>query len=131
MKREEIKKTEKLYSTLGELIYAVAKADGLIQDTEFAKLEELLEGHDWAETIRWSFEYEVKHDSDAEQVFQKVINKCEAHGPAPEFLEFIDLINQIAEASNGIDEQEERVITGFSHDLIARFRKKIKSMGVN
>ena len=126
--KENLKRTEKLYSTLGELIYAVAKADGAIQQEEFARLDELLRGHKWGETIKWSFEYESKKDNDPEQIYQKVINNCQFMGPAPEYLEFIDMITEVADASQGVDEDEERVIRSFSHDLIERFKKDIQAL---
>lgn len=124
----KMKKTEKLYGTLGELIYAVAKADGKIQVSEFAKLDEILQNHKWGSTIKWSFDYEVKRKSSPEEVYKKVVNNCHSHGPAPEYLEFIDIITQVAGASHGIDENEERVISSFSHDLIEQFKKDIKSI---
>ena len=34
--------TEKLYETMGELLYVLAKADGVIQEEEVNKLNELL-----------------------------------------------------------------------------------------
>ena len=123
--KENLKRTEKLYSTLGELIYAVAKADGTIQETESSKLAEILRGHTWEETIRWSFNYEARKNNDPEQIYQKVINNCESYGPSPEFVEFIDVITKVAEASDGVDENEEQVIRSFSHDLIERFKKDI------
>jgi len=46
---------EKLYETLGELLYVIAKADGLIQEEERASLDELLKSHSWAKEIKWSF----------------------------------------------------------------------------
>ena len=75
----------------------------------------------------WSFEYEVKKNSDVDQVYKKVINYCEEHGPAPEYAEFIEAMKQIARASDGIDAGEEKVITSFSQDLIERFIKRYQA----
>jgi len=126
---DNIKRTEKLYGTLGELIYAVAKADGKIQESEFSKLDEILQNHPWGSTIKWSFNYEAKKDNDPEQIYKKVINNCQSYGQAREYLEFIDIITQVAEASDGIDADESNVIRSFSHDLIERFKKDIRSIG--
>ena len=120
---------EKLFGSLGELIYAVAKADGRIQESENEVLEEILRGHPWSETIRWSYRYEQRKNSDPEQIYKKVINNCESYGPAPEYLEFIDIITQVAMASEGIDSDEQKVISSFSSDLIERFKKDIDRIG--
>ena len=130
MGSRDAKRKEKLYGTLGELIYAVAKADGLIQESESRLLNEIVRDHAWKETILWSFNYEVKKDNDPEEVYKKVINNCQTYGPSPEYLEFIDVITQVADVSDGIDEQEEKVIRSFSSDLIERFKKDIRSIGV-
>ncbi len=120
---------EKLYASLGELIYAVAKADGKVQESENQILEDLIKDHPWAKTIRWSYQYELEKNSDPEQIYQKVINNCESYGPAAEYLEFIDIITQVAGASEGIDDNEQQVISSFSHDLVERFRRDIGRIG--
>ena len=56
-------KTE-LYDAFGELIYAVAKADGFIQNEEVGKLQELLASHTWGKEIGWSFNYEREKKQD-------------------------------------------------------------------
>lgn len=118
-----------MYHSFGELIYAVAKADGQIQDEEYSKLDELIANHEWERTIKWSFNYERNKSSDPENIFKKVINNCESYGPTPAYREFIDVISKIAEASNGVDEDEERVISSFSNDLIERFKKSVSKIG--
>ena len=129
--REDFKRTEKLYGTLGELIYCVAKADGTIQVSEFDKLDEILRDHRWASTIRWSFDYEVKKNSDPEEAYKKVINMCEKYGPSKEYIEYIQIITAVAEASDGVDDNEDKLIRSFSHDLIERFKKDIKRIGTD
>ena len=62
---------EKLYETLGELLFAVAKADGVIQKEEITILNELLKDHPWASEIKWSFDYEVSKDTDVEEVTRR------------------------------------------------------------
>ena len=120
-----MKKKERLYEALGELIYAVAKADGLIQKEEFSMLDSLLKGHPWASTIKWSFDYEVNKNQSLNDIYEKAINHCQHYGPAPEYIEFIDIISKIAEASSGIDKKEQKLISSFSSDLVERFKKDI------
>ncbi|MBB6459296.1 TerB family tellurite resistance protein [Flammeovirga kamogawensis] len=120
-----MKNTEKLYETLGELLYAIAKADGLIQDEERDALNELLKNHSWASEIRWSFNYEENQNATVEETYNKVINYCHSYGPTAEYEEFIDAMKFIANASNGIDEDESKIINSFSKDLIERFQRDL------
>ncbi|MBT8221324.1 MAG: TerB family tellurite resistance protein [Bacteroidia bacterium] len=121
-----MKPKEKLYETLGELIYAIAIADGVIQPSEIQKLEEILKYHEWGSQIKWSFDYETKKTPDLEKIYSKVINYCHSYGPAPEYEEFIDIIRNIAEISDGIDDNEQKVIANFSKDLIERFKADLE-----
>jgi len=115
---------EKLYETLGELIYVIAQADGIIQDEEITILDEILAAHPWASTIKWSFDYEMNRDNnDVEDVYKKVLDACHSYGPTPEYDEFIEVMNAVASASDGIDEHEQEMIGNFSKDLIERFIK--------
>ncbi len=116
---------EKLYETLGELLFVIAKADGIIQNEEREALDKLLQKHSWASEIKWSFNYEESADSSAEATYNKVINFCHSYGPTPEYNEFIDAMSFIAESSQGIDQNESRVISSFSKDLIERFQKDL------
>ncbi len=119
---------EKLYETLGELLFVVAKADGVIQEEEKEVLSELLKGHAWSEEIKWSFDYESNKNSSVEEVYNKVINACHSYGPSPEYEEFIQAMNLIAEATNGVDENEAKIIDSFSKDLIERFMRDIERL---
>jgi len=124
-----MKDTEKLYETLGELLFAIAKADGIIQDAEKESLNELLAGHSWAEQIKWSFNYEADKNSPVEDVYYKVINFCHSYGPTPAYEEFISAMKIIADAAEGTVDSESKIINSFSTDLIARFQKDIDRRG--
>lgn len=119
---------ERLYDAFGELAYAIAKADGLIDGKEIDKLTEILENHPWASNIKWSFNYEWLHDEPAEEIYKKALTRCLEYGPAPEYQEMIDLMTKIAEASNGIESSEEKIMNSFSADLIKEFQKSIKNL---
>ncbi|MDG1333265.1 MAG: TerB family tellurite resistance protein [Crocinitomicaceae bacterium] len=116
---------EKLYEVFGELLYAIAKADGIIQDEEKEALNELLSKHSWASEIKWSFDYEASKNSTIEDTYNKVINFCHSYGPNPVYEEFVDAMKFVAHASDGIDEDESKMINSFSADLIARFQKDL------
>ena len=119
---------EKLYETFGELLYVIAKADGVIQDEEKNTLEDLLNNHKWAEQINWSFNYEVAKGKPIEELYKKVITVCHRIGPSPIYNEFIKGMNTIAEASNGIEKAESDKISSFSKDLIERFKRDLDNI---
>ena len=121
-------KLEQLYNTFGELLYVIAKADGIIQNEEYEALNELLKNHTWAKEIKWSFDYESKKDSDIENIYNKVINFCHAYGPTPVYEEFIEAMTIIAESSKGIEKSESDLINSFSADLIKRFQKDLNKI---
>lgn len=120
-----MKDTDKLIEAFGELAYIVAMADGVIQKEEVEALERKLANHKWGEDIKWSFDYEVKKQRDPEELYKKVINYCEMHGPDPEYKFLMEMLEDIAKASNGIDDDEQGVMSDFVQDLTDRFRADI------
>ncbi|TRX66384.1 TerB family tellurite resistance protein [Carboxylicivirga sp. M1479] len=118
-----MKKIEKLYEVLGELLYAIAKADGIVQSEEKERLKELFNNHAFGSDIVWSFEYEVSKSTPIDEIYNKVINFCHSYGPAPQYDEFIKAMKIIAEAADGIQEGEAKIIESFSKDLLERFQR--------
>lgn len=112
---------EKLYDAFGELIYAVAKADGLIQVEEKLMLEKILAEHPWASQIHWSFDYESKKDMDPEESYKKALDIFKEHGPDPDYVYLLEILEKVAAASDGIDADEQKVIDSFQSDLYKRF----------
>ncbi|MGB1017432.1 MAG: hypothetical protein ACPGVH_00050 [Chitinophagales bacterium] len=119
---------EKLYDTLGELLFVVAMADGIIQEEETKALENLLKGHLHEENIKWSFNYEVSKNTDIEELYKKVIITCKKIGPSPIYTEFISSMKIIAEAANGTEKSEEKIINCFSKELIEKFKNDIENI---
>lgn len=118
-----MKKEEKLYEVLGELLYTVAIADGVIQAEERTALQSLFKKHPYGKEVRWSFEYEENRNSTLEETYNKVINFCHGYGPTSVYTEFIKSMQLIAEAADGVDPNESKVMQSFSADLIKRFKK--------
>ena len=123
-----MRKEEKLYEVFGELLYAIAKADGVIQRSEKETLVQLLKNHSLGSEILWSFEFEEAHNSSVEEIYNKVINFCHMYGPAPQYDEFISAMKIVAEASDGITERESKIINSFSKDLMERFQCDIDKL---
>ncbi|WP_282035531.1 TerB family tellurite resistance protein [Saccharicrinis aurantiacus] len=119
-----MKNEERLYDVLGELLYAVAKADGVIQSEEKDALKKLFENHPSGTEIIWSFEYEESKETSIDELYNKVINFCHGYGPSPIYVEFIEGMKVIAESSDGVDANESKIINSFSKDLLERFQKE-------
>jgi tellurite resistance protein len=121
-------KKERLYDAMGELLYVIALADGVIQEEETNELEKIVNLHPKGAAIRWSFNYEKNRNADPEEVYDKVLSACHSYGPSPIYNEFIQAMHQIADAAAGIEEAESEKIQAFSDDLIARFQKDIERL---
>ncbi len=116
---------DKLMEAFGELAYVVAIADGKVQEEEIKALETKLSEHEWAADIRWSFNYELKKKNDPEELYKKVITYCEMHGPDPEYKFLLELLEDIAEASSGVDPDEQSFMSDFVEELTDRFKNDI------
>lgn len=119
---------EHLYDAFGELVYAVSVADGYIQPAEPAALRSLLAHHEWASEIQWSFDYEVKAGQSVEAVYEKALMTFEKIGPHPEYAFMLEVLDQIATASHGIDTNERELIARVSVDLKERFSRDLVRM---
>ena len=115
-----------LYDAFGELMYVVAKADGLIQTEEVNALNELVENHPWAKEIVWSFKYEEGKKKTVEQAYEKALYTCQQYGPSPEYPELLGLLNDIAAASEGVSLEEKQIIQNFEKELRAKFEKDLQ-----
>ncbi len=116
---------ERFYQSFGELLYVVAMNDGLIQKEEFKILEEILEGHSMAKEIKWSFNYEKERENCVDILYKNVIEVYKDNGPDKEYDFIIYALEKIAEASDGIDRDENEVISDFSRKLIEKFKKDL------
>lgn len=119
---------DRLYQTFGELLYVVAMSDGVIQKEEVETLEEILKAHPKGAAIKWSFDYESENQNDIEVLYKKVIEVFSDNGPDQEYDFMMYALAKIADASEGMDTKEEKVITNFSKDLLERFKKDIEKI---
>jgi len=121
-------KLEKLYEAFGELLYVVAMADGIIQEEEKEVLNDILTTHPWGNEIAESFNYEVEKGTSPELLYKKVLSFCHGQGPHPEYQKLLELMEFLAAANNGIDENEQAVINNFTKDLTQRFKDDLDRM---
>ena len=112
---------EKLYESFGELIYAVAMADGEVQEEEKQELISWVKGYNWGDQVLWSFNYEESRKQEVKSAYDKAFSVMEEHGPFPEFYEFMDLLDKVAAASDGIDQEERKLIDRFRSELQESF----------
>ncbi len=111
----------KLYDAFGELIYAIALADGDIQDSEVDELNKILMNHPWSKEITWSFLYEQNKHHSVEAAFNKAMDIFKEHGPDPEYKFMVDVMIKVAEAFQGIVPEEQALINRFQKELKDKF----------
>ena len=112
----------RLYDAFGELMHVLAMADGVIQPEEKEALTHILENHPYGKEVVWSFNYEAEKNQDLEVVYQRVLNICHENGPDPEYQLLLELMEEVAKASDGIVPSEQKVIDRFTHELTQRFK---------
>lgn len=115
---------EKLLEAFGELIYAVAKIDGRVQPEEVEKLKALFQYKQGGEEIVWSFNYETKKNNSVKDAYEKALSVMIEYGPYLGYPELIRILNEVAQASNGIDESERFLISRFEEDLMRGLRSR-------
>lgn len=113
---------EKVYEAFGELLYAVSLSDGELQAEEEAKLKEILSGHEWEEDILWSFNYEKGRQRSVRDAYARAMDVFAEYGPYKEYEKFFEVLEKVAEASSGIDEEERALIDSFKSELLERFQ---------
>lgn len=121
---------EKLYNAFGELIYAIARADGAVQDVEEEALIKVLNNHPWSKEIKWSFDYEACKENCVSDAYDKAMNIFKEHGPDPEYKFMLEVMTEVAEAFHGIVPEEKELIDRFKRDLKQKFLKDIEDKGM-
>jgi uncharacterized tellurite resistance protein B-like protein len=115
---------EKLFEAFGELIYAVAKIDGIVQPEEIEKMRSLFQYKKGGEEVIWSFNYETKNDNKVKDAYEKALSVMIEFGAYEGYPELIRILNEVAHASNGIDESEKFLISRFEEDLLRGLRAR-------
>jgi len=113
----------RLYDAFGELIYAIAIADGVVNPEELDALKEILKEHPWGEEIQWSFNYEMKKENALKDSYLKALDTLKENGPDPEYLKLVEIVEKVAHAKDGMDSKEGRMISIFQKTLRSHFLK--------
>ena len=109
---------EKLRNAFAGVIYALAKIDGEVQQVEIDVFKEQIAKHEWGKNIEIAFDKEYDLNEDAKVVFLKAMKVFRAWGPSEHYPFFIDLLEKIAEAHEGVVEEERKLIDRFKQGLI-------------
>ena len=111
----------RLYDAFGELIYAVALADSMIQEAEISVLEKVLAGHPWSKEIRWSFDYELKRENQLMDTYHKALETLKENGPHADYAYLVEVLEAVAEASDGFHKKEGQIISNLQKSLKSHF----------
>ncbi len=112
-----------LYDAFGELIYALAKADGVIQNEELTALNAILDNHPWSKEIKWSFNYEKKKGKTLEEAYKKALQICQEYGPSQDYPFLFEALDAIAAAADGVHDKEQKIIDNFKKELHQKLMK--------
>ncbi|MBK9284079.1 MAG: TerB family tellurite resistance protein [Sphingobacteriaceae bacterium] len=118
--------TKKFYIATGKLVYAIAKADGIIQNKESRKFNNIIEdevqllskaiGHHQTDVhadTALEFELMKSKNASAEEAFNSFMDFYHAHKPAINNdmkTEIVSFVTRIAKSSSGVSEKESKMI---------------------
>lgn len=101
----------------GNILYALAMADGGVQREELDELQKIVDEDEWAKEIQLSFDAAQHMDMDPQIMFFKNMRIFQTLRTDEHMPYFLNLMQRMAEAYNGIVPEE--------HDLILRFSGKV------
>ena len=91
----------RLNDAFGELIYAVAISDGMIQEAEVETLQKFLAEHPRGKDIQWSFAYERQKGNSLMDTYNKALETLKENGPHPDYAYLVGVLEAVAEANAG------------------------------
>lgn len=117
--------TENLHYAIGELAYAVARADGKIQNEERRKFHDIvvmeLENHDYSFSISdIVFQVMDRSSISAQDAYNWAMKqiRMNSHYLSPELKgAFISIVEAVANAYHGINQNERQFIEKFRHEI--------------
>lgn len=116
-----------LYRAFGKLVYAIAMADGKIQQEEIEKLHAVISEHHWAKNVIQSFDQlqNSNKKQSLNEILQEAIEIFEDYGSCYEYPIFIDFLEQIAASFGGIVLQEEELISFLKEELLENLNEEL------
>lgn len=120
----------RLHDAFGEIIYAVAIADGLIQEEELKLIDEKLAQFSWGEDAKWSFNWERKKETQLKEAYLKALDTLKENGPTKSYYDLINILEEVAKISDGFEKKEGRVISIFNKSLKSHFLEFLDENGL-
>ncbi|MFY0626555.1 MAG: hypothetical protein JXR07_09680 [Reichenbachiella sp.] len=108
---------EEVLDTFGKIIYAIAKSDGEVQDEEVEVIRKVIDNHEWAQELELSFAVEKELDMDYDEVFEDAMRVFASYDVKAHYDDFLDLLEKIAEAHDGVVNEERELIDRFKQRL--------------
>jgi len=109
--------SKELQEAFGKVVYAIAKIDGEVQQVEIDALYKVIEENKWAGEVLKSFNKEAELDLDPNIIFAKAMRIFRENGRSEHYTFFIELLEVIANAHEGIIPQEQKLIDMFKATL--------------
>lgn len=116
--------SQNLREAFGKVVYAIAKIDGEVQQVEIDVFKKEIAKHEWAKEISLTFEEERILNTDPNIVFLKAMKVFRANGPSEHYPFFIDLLEKIAKAHDGIVNEEETMLRRFKEGLLTNINQQ-------
>ncbi len=107
------KPNQETLDVFGRIVYAMAMADGEVQDSEAKALHDIVEHDQWAKQIEFSFDMAKKLKMDPWIIFLKNMRIFRARPIDEHYPFFLHLLEEIAKAHDGIVPQEEAMLEKF------------------
>ncbi len=115
---------EQLFRSFGELLYAIAGADGAIQEEEKKILTQVLAHHRYAFDIIASFQSLANTPSAMEEACHKALESFQHYGYFEGYKEFKLILEDLALACNGISPEEKVFLDRFTNQFNKLIQEK-------
>ena len=107
------KPNQETLDIFGRILYAMAMADGEVQQEEIEALHRIVARDKWAKQIQFSFDLAKKIEMDPWVMFLKNMRVFRTHQVDEHYPYFLDLLEKIADAHNGIVPEERAMLEKF------------------
>jgi len=114
-------KKDQVFKAFGDLLYAVASADGKVQVEEKELLASVLSHHHYAFDIISTFKSHSHLNTSIEKASTQALETFIAYGYFEGYAEFKIILEHLAEACEGISAEERKVIDHFFDALNEHF----------
>ncbi len=111
-----------LYRSFGDLIYAIAMADGILQEEEKNAIRKIIGDHAMMPFVDESLNRKVKEEISIVSAYYKVMNYIKENKPDPEFHFLLQVLEALSKLSAGVDEDDENLMEDFIADLRSRLK---------